>query len=153
MISSNEKFVQLKQLMPLIQERLSMGKNVTFMPRGTSMLPMLHQGVDQVTLSPLPDRLRKYDLPLYQRKNGQYVLHRVVRADSTYSCCGDNQFAFESGLEHSQMIALVTSFTHHGKVISVRHPLYRLYCRYWHYSRPVRHLLCRISGKLHRIFQ
>ena len=74
------RFVPLEALMPLILEQLEAGKNVRFSPRGISMLPMLRQGVDSVVLSPLPSRLKKYDLPLYRRKSGQYVLHRVVEA-------------------------------------------------------------------------
>ena len=31
------------------------------MPGGVSMLPMLRQGLDQVVLSPLPEKLKKYD--------------------------------------------------------------------------------------------
>ena len=64
--------VRLEELMPLIRERLAAGESVRFSPHGTSMLPMLKDGRDQVILSPLPEKLKKYDLPLYQRKNGQY---------------------------------------------------------------------------------
>ena len=71
--------IWLDELMPLISERLSAGGSVRFSPHGTSMLPMLKDGRDQVVLSPLPDKLKKYDLPLYRRENGQYVLHRIVK--------------------------------------------------------------------------
>ena len=77
MNSLQNKYTQLKELMPLIRESLDEGKSVFFMPNGISMLPMLHQGIDKVTLSPLPEQLKKYDLPLYQRENGQYVIHRI----------------------------------------------------------------------------
>ncbi len=39
--------------MPLIRETLEEGKCVQFSPRGVSMLPMLRQGKDTVTLSPI----------------------------------------------------------------------------------------------------
>lgn len=124
--------------MPLIQETLSRGESVKLAPNGTSMLPMLRQGIDTVTLSPLPKSLHKYDLPFYQRTNGQYVLHRIVAAKDTYTCIGDNQFIYEHGLRHEQMIAVVTCFTRGDKVYSVNNFGYRLYCRFWHYSRPLR---------------
>ena len=124
--------------MPLIREQLAAGRTVRFSPRGTSMLPMLRQGIDKVVLSPLPEKLKKYDLPLYQRENGQYVLHRVIHVGETYTCMGDNQFDPEPGLCHGQMIALVTAFTRGSKEIPVTAWHYRLYCCLWHCSRPLR---------------
>ena len=151
MDSLNEKLYRLDDLMPLIREALAAGQSVQFSPRGTSMLPMLRQETDRVTLSPLPDRLKKYDLPLYQRNNGQYVLHRIVKAGQTYTCVGDNQFELESGLRQDQMIAIVSAFSRNGKQIPVTAVSYRLYCRFWHYSRPVRHFWRRGVGFLRRL--
>ena len=145
-----ETSLALSQLMPLIRERLDGGQSVTFSPRGTSMLPLLRQGEDSVTLSPLPETLRKYDLPLYQRDNGQYVLHRIVKAGETYTCIGDNQFEFETGLRRDQMIALVTAVIRNGKHIPVSHPAYRLYCWGWTVSRPVRRFIRRGMNLLRR---
>jgi len=139
-METKEIFTQLDNLMPLIRERLAAGQKVKFSPRGTSMLPMLRQGIDTVTLSPIPERLKKYDLPLYQRADGHYVLHRVVKAGETYTCIGDNQFVYESGLTHRQMIALVSSFTRGAREYSVDDWRYRLYCCFWHNSRGLRHL-------------
>lgn len=103
------------------------------------MLPMLREGIDSVVLSPVPEKLKKYDLPLYQRDNGKYVLHRIIRVGETYTCMGDNQFAPEPGLRQDQMIALVTVFYRGEKKCDVRHWGYRLYCCLWYWSRPVRH--------------
>lgn len=145
-----EKDLKMEQLMPLIRERLEAGQTVRFLPRGVSMLPMLRQGVDSVVLSPLPEKLQKYDLPLYQRENGQYVLHRVVAVGETYTCLGDNQFVLEHGINHSQMIALVTAFYRGEKYHSVKEPGYRLYCRLWYGSRGLRRFWRRGIGWLKR---
>ncbi len=133
-----EKDLHLDQVMPLIRERLAEGQSVKFSPRGVSMLPMLRQGKDSVELSPLPERLKKYDLPLYQRTNGQYVMHRIVGVEGTYTCMGDNQFVKEPGLEHSQMIALVKVFYRGEKKWSVDSVRYKIYCRLWYHSREIR---------------
>ena len=150
MDSLHNKEIALEALMPLIQERLEAGQTVRFSPRGTSMLPMLRQGIDSVVLSPVPKRLKKYDLPLYKRDNGKFVLHRIIAAGETYTCMGDNQFQPEAGLRQDQMIAVVTSFTRGDREISCRAWHYRLYCRFWHYSRPVRHFWRRGIGWLRR---
>ena len=130
---------QMEQLMPIITESLGAGKSVQFNPRGISMLPMLRQDIDSVVLSHVSGRLKKYDIPLYKRDNGKYVLHRVVEVDETYTCIGDNQYVYEKGIRADQIIAVVTAFTRGDKKISVNNFSYRLYCRIWHYSRPVRH--------------
>ncbi|MBR5529858.1 MAG: S24/S26 family peptidase [Oscillospiraceae bacterium] len=149
-METREIFTQLDNLMPLFRERLEAGQRVKFSPRGTSMLPMLRQGVDTVTLSPLPEKLQKYDLPLYRRKDGKYVLHRIVETGDTYTCIGDNQFVYEYGLTHEQMIAVVSSFTRGNREYRVGHFGYRLYCRLWHYSRKPRHFCRRALGWLCR---
>ena len=148
--SLRERDVPLNTLMPLIREELSAGKSVRFSPRGVSMLPMLRPGVDTVTISPPPEKLKKYDLPLYRRDNGKYILHRIVEAGQTYTCIGDNQFNYETGVRHDQVIAIVTAFTRGQRLHSVNELPYRLYCRFWHYSRPVRHFWLRGIGWIRR---
>ncbi len=145
-----ERELRLEQLMPLVLECLATGRSVRFSPRGTSMLPMLRQGVDSVVISPLPARLKPLDLPLYQRDNGQFVLHRIVQVGNTYTCIGDNQFETEPGVRPDQMIALVTAFYRGKKKYSVNAWTYRAYCFFWHYSRPVRHFWRRGTGWLRR---
>ena len=129
----------METLVPLFQERLEAGQRVRFSPMGTSMLPMLREGRDSVVLSPAPKRLSRYDLPLYRRDNGVYVLHRVTEAGNTYTCIGDNQFIPEPGVRRDQVIAVVTGFRRDGRDHTVTEPGYRLYCRLWHHSRPLRH--------------
>ena len=140
----------MEDLMPLIREILNSGKSVRILPRGISMLPMLRQGIDSVVLSPAPQTLKKYDLPLYRRDDGRYILHRVIGVSDTYTCMGDNQFEEETGVRRDQILALVTGFYRGENYHSVEEPLYRLYCRLWHYSLPVRHFLRRGTGWLHR---
>lgn len=148
MTFSKTKEARLEQLLPIIEEQLQNGQSVRFTTNGTSMLPMLRDGKDQVLLSPLPERLKKYDLPLYRRENGQFVLHRIVGVGETYTCVGDNQFDLERGLRQQQMIGVVTEFTRKGKTYSVNAFSYKLYCRLWHYSRFPRRVYRAIKRRL-----
>ena len=142
----------LELLMPLIKERLAAGQPVRFSPKGTSMLPMLRQGIDSVVLSPLPEKLKKFDLPLYQRDDGSFVLHRIVKVGDTYTCIGDNQFQTEPGLRYEQMIGVVTAFYREKTRWEVSSNAYRIYCRLWHFTRfsrrACRWLKARIRGLL-----
>lgn len=150
-METREYMTQLETLMPLFRERLAAGQKVRFSPRGVSMLPMLRPGLDTVVLSPVPEKLKKYDLPLYQRQDGKYVLHRIVAVEGdTYTCMGDNQFSYERGLTRDQMIAVVTAFTRGKREYAVTDIRYRLYCRFWCVSRPVRHFWHRGMGWLRR---
>lgn len=142
--------MHMQDLMPVFQETLAQGRTVRFSPRGVSMLPMLRQGIDTVTLSPVTGKLEKYDIPLYQRDNGAYVLHRIVKVDESYTCIGDNQYFYEPGIRDDQIIGLVTAFTRGKKEITVNNFGYRLYVRFWCGTRPVRWFLIRAIRKVVR---
>lgn len=127
--------VSMDELIPIIREQLSAGLSVRFAPRGTSMLPMLRQGRDSVLLSPLPKQLKKYDVVLYQRTNGAYVMHRIVAVGDTITCLGDNQLDLEWGLRQHQMIGIVTKFYRDGREHSVEEWPYRIYVVLWYQVR------------------
>lgn len=146
--------VSMEDVVPLIEECLQSGSSVTFFPKGISMLPMLRQGKDSVTLSPVSGKLKKYDLPLYRRENGKYVLHRVVKVkNDEYIMAGDHQFEYESGISHRQIVAVVTEFQRDGRDHSVNEIGYQLYCRLWHYSRFPRRCLRALKYRVRRLLK
>lgn len=151
--SLHKRDVALDTLMPLIRQELAEGRSVRFSPRGISMLPMLRQGLDTVTISPLPGKLKKYDLPLYQRDDGKYILHRIIRVAETYTCMGDNQFVEEPGVRHDQMIGLISEFTRGEQTFSVKGLRYRLYCRFWVSTRLPRYYWRKCKSLLRRLLK
>lgn len=121
---------RLKELWPIMEEQINAGGTVKFGPKGTSMLPMIRQGVDSVEIKKAPERLKKYDLPLYRRENGQFVLHRVIAVGrGGYTMRGDNQTASEPGVRREQILAIVTGFWRGDSYVSVDDGAYRRYCR------------------------
>ena len=139
---SLNKEVQLDEVMGIILERLDAGGTVTFSPNGTSMLPMLRDGEDSVVLkSAKGKKLHLFDVALYRRDNGQYVLHRVIdfARNGDYVMCGDNQFARERGIRDNQILAVMSGFFRKGRSYTTKSMLYRLYTNFWYYSRPLRH--------------
>lgn len=135
----SEKFIDGEELMDLVRERLAAGQVIRYLPfRGVSMLPMLRQGKDSVELSPLPEKLRKYDIPVYQYPSGKYVMHRIIAVrEDCCICRGDNLLELER-ISREQMIGVVSAFRRGEKRISVDDPGYRLYCRFWCMSFPIR---------------
>jgi hypothetical protein len=141
----------MELLGPLMQERLAAGQSVRFSPKGISMLPMLRQGRDSVVLSPLPERLKRYDIPLYRREDGSYILHRIVKTGDTFTCLGDNQYISEPGVTRAQMIGIVSGFYRGDQFHDVMEWRYQLYCRIWYHTRHLRWFLHRAMGWLRRL--
>lgn len=157
---SADRLILEEELLPLLRERLSMGQSVRYLPfRGVSMLPLLRQGKDAVELSPLPETLKKYDLPVYQYPSGKIVMHRVVAVEgSHYVCLGDNTYRHEIVLPE-YCIGLVTAIRRGDRIISVDSPSYRCYSRIWvaifPLRRSLRKLYCAVRSvvkKVNRIF-
>ena len=144
----NKKELPFEEMMPLIIERLSVGGEVKISPKGVSMLPMLRQGKDSVILSPVPETLQKYDLPLYKRDDGKYVLHRIVSVGETLECVGDNHYEIEKNIRKDQIIAVVTAFYRGEKLWKTDNLIYRIYCVLWYKSRKFRKLFKRFMNKI-----
>ena len=147
-MSSLPKEVRLDDVMPTIRELLAKGQSVRLYPKGVSMMPMLRQNIDSVLLSPVKGKLKKYDLPLYRRKSGQYVLHRILKVGDTYTCIGDNQFTYEKGVKQEQLIAVVTGYYRAEEYRSVTSFRYKFYVRWRHWTRFPRHVLRWLKIKL-----
>lgn len=143
--------MQLEQILPLLEEQLALGKTVRFFPRGVSMLPLIREDIDSVVLAAAPPTLHKYDLPLYRRADGQFILHRIVGVEGDrYVCVGDNQLLLEQGVCRGQVVALVIGFYRGERYHSVTEPGYRLYCRVHHAARGLRRFWHRGWGWLRR---
>lgn len=123
------KPMPMSELEPLIRATVEQGGEFPLVTAGTSMLPMLRDREDTVWLKKKPERLKKYDLPLYKRADGTYVLHRVVAVGKDgYAMCGDNQYRREYPVNDGQILAVVGRFEKNGKITAVTSWRYRLYC-------------------------
>lgn len=100
---------------------------------GDSMLPLIRQGRDLVLISRKPEgRLKKYDVPLYKRDSGQYVLHRILRVrKNDYVLCGDNRWQRETGISDRHIIGVLTAVIRDGQKLPTTALRYRLYVHLW----------------------
>lgn len=146
MVFCMSKEIRLDELMPIIQEQLNNGDLVRLIPQGTSMLPMLRPGVDTVILRRADAAIHKYDIALYRRADGKYVLHRIVGVGETYTALGDNCVMLERGIHREQILALVCRCYRGEKEIPMRGLKYSIYCRARYYSRFLRRIVagCRV---------
>jgi len=99
---------------------------------GDSMMPLIKQGRDLLIITKPTGRLKKYDIPLYKRDSGQYVLHRIMKVrQDDYLICGDNRYGMESGITDAHIIGVLTELVRDGKRISMQDKRYRLYVHLW----------------------
>lgn len=142
-------------LEPIILEKLNSGAEVIIKPNGTSMLPLIHQGVDEVVLIKPSGRLKKYDIPFYKRESGQFVLHRVIKVrKNDYVICGDNQTEPEYGITDNMIIGVVSKIIQNGKIINVDDSEYMKYSREQvrkqrktYYDRKLRNTIKKLIGR------
>lgn len=134
------KQYSMEELYPVIDEVLKSGGEFRLFPRGTSMLPLLHEGRDSVMLA-APLTVSKRDICLYRRADGSFVLHRLMKwqRDGNAVFCGDNQTALEYGISRDAIIARVTAVYHGERCVPVTAISYRLYVLF-HCFMPLRRL-------------
>ena len=126
---------------------------LTYDVKGISMYPWLKEGRDFFTVEPKSDkRFQKFDVVLYRRDPGQYVLHRIIQVRETdYVILGDNSIKKEVGIKDEDILGIMTSFVRDCRKISVNNKIYQLLVRIWYYIYPLRILWKKIKGKVRRL--
>lgn len=152
----------MAELTPLLADCIAQGQEVVITVTGNSMSPFLRHRRDQAVLTAADaGALQPGDVPLYRRRNGQYVLHRVVErrengicyrlgaapcpaADAAgvqYTMLGDAQTQLEHGICPEQIVAVATAFYRSGHYRPCDAPAYRRRVLRWHRLLPVRRWL------------
>ncbi len=177
---SGDVRISMEELSPLLLSCLEQGQEVVITVTGNSMAPFLRHRRDQVVLvKAAGDRLQPGDVPLYRRRSGQYVLHRVVARDDghtrqelggrealpatgdslRYTMLGDAQTLPEHGIAPDQILAMAVAFRRKGRTWYCDSTAYRRYVHRWHRLLPIRRPLMfihrlpgRIKGRLQRLF-
>ncbi len=124
--------MSLETALPLIEATLSAGAAFHFYQRGTSMLPMLKEGRDSVSIvSPSVRAPKVGEVILYRRKNGAFVLHRAVKIakDGSFVCCGDNQTSLERGVQPESIIGVLDGYYTNDIWISADDAEYKKYVK------------------------
>ena len=133
---------------------------ISFVPKGNSMWPIIKNRGQSVVIKLKEGRLKKYDVAFYLRKDGAFVLHRVVELkDNGYIMCGDSQFALEPVLE-DQVFGVMMGFYHGKKYIESTDVKYIKKVKSWYKHKFVRKIrlklfffTIRVKNKLKSIFR
>lgn len=117
---------KIKELVPLICDTLNQNKEFRLRVTGTSMKPFLFP-TDYVYLKKV-DSLEKGNIILYQRKDGTYILHRIVKLKPDYLVLsGDHQLFKEYPIYKNQVIAKVSKIEKNGQINDVNKFSYKIY--------------------------
>lgn len=141
-MSETNREVGLDQLGTVIEDGLKNGQQVQMTVVGHSMFPLFRNKLDSVVLSPISGRIKKGDVILYKRQNGQYVLHRIIRhKKGVYSANGDNQYWIESPLYEDQFLGKMVGFYRKNQYYTTQTLWYQWYSFLWVYAKPFRRIL------------
>ena len=143
----------MREIYPLLLEVMESGGELRLSPRGTSMLPLLREGRDSVLLVK-PQMLKKRQICLYRRRDGSFVLHRILKFDQNKNpvFCGDNQTKKEYGISQNDVVAVVSAVYRDEKKVDADAASFRLYSIF-HCFMPWRRcyfFLRRVKSKLFR---
>ena len=133
------------------EEQLEKHGKLIYTNVGDSMLPLIRQDKDLLIIEKPNGRLKKYDVPLYRRDTGKYVLHRILKVrKKDYVICGDNRWKREYGITDRHIIGVLTGIVRNGRTVPVTSRKYRLYVHLWCDLFPVRAFIIRAKMKLER---
>lgn len=132
----------------VLQREILSGRPVLLHTKGVSMQPLLFEGKTRVLVIRANLPLGENDLALFRRKNGQIVLHRIIRVDGDiYYIRGDNCIELEK-VAGEDILGVVMEIHRKGKIFPVTNRWYLLYVHVWNVIYPMRRVYYRFRGSL-----
>ena len=148
------QFTEERQMEQSLREQ---GRIIT-VPVGISMWPMLKNRQDHIVITTVTRPLRRYDVPMYRRNTGKFVLHRIikVRKDGRYVICGDNLWRKEYHVRDEDIVGVLAGFFKGDRYIDCEtNHLYHAYVYIWRFLYPIRSCLLiskEYAAKIKRMF-
>lgn len=117
--------------------------------KGTSMMPMLDARTDKAVIEQFSGKLIRGDVVLYKRKDGAYVLHRLVKKGKHgLVFCGDNHFALEYGITYDMCLGVLKGYFRGENYVDLKKSRkYKFYKAFYANRRILKKLLYHILKK------
>lgn len=148
-----KRIVEADVYIPVIRGLIEEGNTVPFLITGNSMSPFMVHERDTILLKKPEHPLKKGTMAFYQRKNGQYVMHRICKIKGgKYYFVGDAQTVVEGPLEPEQVFAVVCGVKRKGKLEEPGTFWWEFFEHIWLLLRPVRPFLRRLYTVFAKIF-
>lgn len=119
--------LSLKDAAPVIEETLLSGGRVKLIAAGRSMEPVIVNGQDVVIIVKAQNPLKKDDIVLFKRNNGNLVLHRIIALDDNrVTLRGDSQWTTET-VDKSRVMGILEAIERNGKIIPAESIYFKKY--------------------------
>lgn len=126
------KTVDTKIYLDTLCQLANKGETVSTVVSGGSMIPFLSPNRDYVFLKTPDKPLKKGDIVLFTRDNGNYALHRIKKATQKgYYLTGDRQTCIEGPVEKEKIHCIVTAVKRKGKLIENKSFVWKFYEKIW----------------------
>lgn len=145
-----KRMIDADTYMPVLKELLAQGRQVPLIITGNSMSPFLVHERDEILISP-PDRAwKKGDMAFFQRRDGHYVMHRIVKVNEKGECffVGDGQRMIEGPIEQEQIFGKIVSVKRKGKWIGPGNFWWEFFEHVWLNVIFLRPVLCKLYSLL-----
>lgn len=137
----------------MVREKLAKTGRSYVRVTGTSMLPLLRHLKDGVIIA-RSEKIRPGDIVLFDRLNGRYVLHRVIRVNvESFDMAGDNQWYIERDMPLAQVIGTAVCIVRGDRMISCEKFSLRIHARVVTFLTEPRIKLRRAVGRLVKPFR
>lgn len=143
-----KKIIDTREYVSMLRDLTENGKEVGMPVFGNSMSPFLVNERDYIYFKK-PDReLRPGDMVFYQRRNGQFIMHRICKVKPEgYYIIGDAHTVIEGPVLEEQIFALIYKVRRKGKVIGPEDFWWKFFQNVWIHVIPIRP----IFHKLYRL--
>lgn len=145
------KTIDTKSYLSALCEIAQKGKLVSTIVSGNSMTPFLGNNRDYVYLEIPKRNLRKGDIVLFMRSNGDFVLHRIKKVTKDgYYMIGDRQTVSEGPVKKEQIKLLVVMVKRKGKLLYPQDLRWKFYSKIWNnlvFLRPLAFFLIKLCKK------
>ena len=141
------KVVDTKEYVSVLKELVEEGKEVSMLIAGSSMSPFLAHERDYIFFKKPVAPIKRGDMVFYQRRNGQYIMHRVWKVENNkYYMVGDAQMEIEGPLERDQIFAIITKVKRKGKWCEPGDFWWEFFKKVWIRIVPLRRFLVTAYG-------
>ena len=115
------------------------------------MWPLMIHKTSKVMVVPIEAEPKVYDIPLYKRENGEYVIHRIVRIkNGRIYTRGDNRADVEC-INTESILGTVKVIRNKNNVITVNDKRYKLYIVILKLTYPLRFLVYKFRSLIRKI--
>ena len=144
-----EVVVRVKELMPIILEKIEKNEKAQLKVKGSSMEPFLHSDQTTVTLAKIKS-IQRFDIILFSNDNENYILHRIIHITKNGIITMGDALRQKEVVDGDNIIAKVIAFEYHGKKVYIESKGYRLKVRLWVFFRPFRRILMKMNRMMKR---